>query len=170
MGRGGGRTVDELERVGTLEGGAAPVADEAGLGGELGAEVFEGGGGGGGGGLGVGLEGEPGEFGDEGHLGRELDGLDEVVLEICVSMFEQLRLGSPAHVFILGKYCPPSKGRDLLSETYCLASTFGVAGGEEKGVGIRQHRGRAGEVEASAFGRESPVARGKGRNLEIWGR
>lgn len=97
MGRGGGRTVDELERVGTLEGGAAPVADEAGLGGELRAEVFEGGSGGGG--LGVGLEGEPGDFGDEGHLGRELGGLDEVVLEICVSMFEQWRLGSPMSLY-----------------------------------------------------------------------
>jgi len=80
--RGGGRTVDKLERVGALEGGAAPVAFEAGLGGELGTEVLEGGGGGGG--LGARLEGEPGEFGDEGHFGREEGKAWMVLLKTCM--------------------------------------------------------------------------------------
>lgn len=83
---------------------------EAGLGGELGAEVFEGRGGGGG--FGVGFEGEPGDFGDERHCGRGLGGLDGGA-ETCVLMFGQVEVGL-GHVFI-----PGNAGLRLKGCFYC---------------------------------------------------
>ena len=61
-------TVHKLERVRTLETGATPVALEAGLGSEFGAEALESRGGVAF--FGAGLKGQPGYFGDGEHDGR----------------------------------------------------------------------------------------------------